>query len=221
MEVEERIIVPNGDCWVTARKLVNDSSKLPSKSEVYIDRKFKVSRKILEDKSEFFKLTFRKEFSNFKDATKPILEEVKRDILEVILEVLHNTVSAESLKRPIKDLWLIISLCDRYQIGHKVLTGWFIGWFRKNLGTPDNGRKVRAREDVYRAQRVHGTFPMAQDHSPRKALRALLFPCYAFGHANAFMEVTRLLVYGSKGHIYESNPSTEIHIRTPVRIVRK
>ena len=50
---------------------------------------------------------------------------------------------------------------------------------------------------------------------------ALLFPCYAFNSEEAFLEVTKHLVFTSEGHIYERNPTKKSHLSTPVRIVRK
>lgn len=168
-----------------------------------MDRNFKVTKAILTEKSQFFKALFAPRFADFKEATKPKLLEVPRDGVEVVLQGLHNPDFEGKLEMKIPQLWQIVSVCDKYQIDHKVLAPWFARWYKKNVPDLDN-----------RCLHLDG----CDYHCD---VGSLLFPCYAFDHSYAFKEVTKHLVYNSPRHIYERNPTLERHLSTPVRIVRK
>jgi hypothetical protein len=49
--------------------------------------------------------------------------------------------------------------------------------------------------------------------------RKLLYPCFEFGQAQGFVQVTRELVYGSKDHIEESNPAKYKTLHLPKNVI--
>lgn len=53
------------------------------------------------------------------------------------------------------------------------------------------------------------------------ALQELVYLCYELDHAEGFKIVTRRLVYESRGHIKESNPSEHPHLCLPERVMSK
>lgn len=201
--VHETVIEPNGDFWIIARDFEGHAQNLGDSVKGYVEEKFQVSQKRLEAKSNFFKAKFSHKFSDFKNATAPTLLETRRDALRVVLEVLHNSISPRSYETGLKDLWLMISICDEIQVDHKILATWFRDWYNKNVRNISKLHELFVNKDEF------------------WSASSLLFPCCAFGHKKAFMQVTRHLVYATAGPVREVNPTTQTHLKTPPRIVRK
>ena len=200
----ECIIARDGDCWVLARTLVMKDHGDEMTIETYDDHKFKVEKQILLEHSKFFKGLFKPHFANFKDASHPTLMDVDGDVLELVFKVLHDPKTTEGVDNIETDgLWLMISICDQYQINHRLMKSWFVAWYKEKVTSID---ECGCHSD---------------DSNTSCVARSLLFPCYAFDHAEAFHEVTKHLVYSSKGHVYERNPTDKRHLSTPIRIVRK
>ena len=202
--VKECIVAHDGDLWITARICNRNQTHEGKLSKYCTDAKFKVKKQVLADNSTFFKAMFRPHFAKMKESTSPIVRDISsRPAIDVVLRVLHGSESEIYFTVCVERLWYIISVCDRLQIDLKYLTKWFATWYKEN------------ESDLYKCgQHLHG-----MDGGCRA--RQLLFPCYALNHAAAFMQVTEHLVYTTPGHISEKNPTSERHLWTPVRIVRK
>ena len=204
----EHIIANHGDCWILARELIEINEGEDPVVATYDDHKFKVTKRVLTEKSKFFDGMFKSHFANFKDATNPTLMEVDINALEIVFMVLHNSKTQDGLdKIDIKGLWLMIAICDQYHINHKRMKPWFEKWYHENS------------EMLFSCARH--LFLSEDSEDEDCVASSLLFPSYAFDHPTAFLRVTKHLVYTSKGRISEKNPTDKRHLSTPIRIVRK
>ena len=194
-EVKEVIVAQDGDVWVTARELVRRGRNDNSLVKTYQDSRFKAAKKTLSDNSTYFKGQFGPHFAELKVANQPLLEKIHIKALEIVLQVLHKSESEIGIDASAYGVWHTISVCDRLQINHKSLAGWFKKWYKRNRARLFSHCNNHHDEDNDNCQ-----------------LRSMLFPCYAFDHAEGFSEVTKHLVYNSCGRVSEYNPTWERHL---------
>ena len=200
----EYIIAKDSNCWVAAEVPVKIEQGAEAAIEIYDVHKFQVRKRVLLENSKVFKQMLQSSFANFKDAGQPMLKDANAGILEVVLSALHDSGSSEGLEEiDTKSLWLTISLCNQYQINPKLMKTWFIGWYKKHISSID------------------GCSSHSDSSSTECMAGSLLFPCYAFGHDVAFHEVTKHLVYNSRGYIHENNPTDKKYLGVPIGIIRE
>ncbi|KAL2831453.1 hypothetical protein BDW59DRAFT_182118 [Aspergillus cavernicola] len=119
--------------------------------------------------------------------------------MNILFRSLHGTLDEITLDSiSIKTIWFLVMVCDKYDVGLKTgfLKAWFVKWYDA-------------------------------EHKKQKHLnncefeRTILFPCYYFDYATGFQEATIGLVYNSEGHISERNPTREVNLHLPPRIMQQ
>ncbi|GLA63777.1 hypothetical protein AtubIFM55763_010093 [Aspergillus tubingensis] len=101
------------------------------------------------------------------------LEEDNCTGMEVLLRSLHGTLDDMPLDSvTVAGTWHVIMSCDKYNVDQKSLSSWFKAWW-------EHESQKRINIDNY-----------------IRFSRELMYPCFVFGNAPAFMAVTRKLVYG-------------------------
>ncbi|GFN21588.1 PAN domain family protein [Aspergillus tubingensis] len=126
------------------------------------------------------------------------LEEDNCTGMEVLLRSLHGTLDDMPLDSvTVAGTWHVIMSCDKYNVDQKSLSSWFKAWW-------EHESQKRINIDNY-----------------IRFSRELMYPCFVFGNAPAFMAVTRKLVYGCVGHITEHNPTDISRMHLPPRIIQQ
>ncbi|RDW92732.1 uncharacterized protein DSM5745_00054 [Aspergillus mulundensis] len=126
--------------------------------------------------------------------------------MEILFHYLHDSlesVTADAVS--IETIYHLINMCDKYKVsGSEVfkvkaeeLKGWFVNWYNVAKGLPKNRYRSH---DFY---------------------RSMLFPCYAFDHAQGFLETSRFVIYNTVGHIEERNPTTLHRLHLPSRVIQQ
>jgi hypothetical protein len=110
------------------------------------------------------------------------------------LGVLHNKPEYEidSNPVPLETLWDIVQVTEKYHADRHSMSPWFKVWYEKNL------KALQEREYF--------------DNE-------LIYPCFAFNHAEGFAEHTRSLAYNSAGHIEERNPTELRYIHLKPKVI--
>lgn len=114
---------------------------------------------------------------------------------KIWLQILHDTVDADSYEVGIATVWNVLVIADKYELPPKreVAKGWFACWY-KRWGDPETV------DDCSEA----------------------LYPCHTFDHPRGFARATKLLAYENEGHIGEQMPldGQIYHLRLDNRITR-
>ena len=114
---------------------------------------------------------------------------------KIWLQILHDTVDANSYEVGIATVWNVLVIADKYELSPKgeAAKGWFAWWY-KRWGDPETV------DDCSEA----------------------LYPCHTFDHPRGFARATKLLAYENEGHICEQMPldGQIYHLRLDNRITR-
>ena len=117
--------------------------------------------------------------------------------MEIWLRFLHSTLETMACASiTVEVIWHLVMASDKYDIDRTKLKTWFASWFE--------------------SERPHGREELCNDFAART-----LFPCFAFDRAEGFQIVTRTLAYNWPHHIHEINPTSEIKMHLPSRVIRK
>jgi hypothetical protein len=149
---------------------------------------------------------------------KPFVEIGEKSLkaLEQWLWILHGKNDPYRVKMSVVDIWdavevstlhslalvltlwadVQLKLSRKYSIHVDMLCRWFSNW----LSVMD---------------------PLYLKRCSFDALQELVYLCYELDHAEGFKIITRRLVYESRGHIKESNPSEHPHLCLPERVMSK
>lgn len=130
--------------------------------------------------------------------------------MEIWFRAFHGVPMTEECHNgEIAVVWSIIRAGDLWGLKREGLTKWFRDWFKqwwdKNGKGKDLGKSTKRSTGI-----CGGT--LAQ---------MILYPCWAFDHAPGFAAATKWLVYNSKSHITEFNPTTHRDLHLPPRVIRK
>lgn len=113
--------------------------------------------------------------------------------METLLRVLHDVSVETTYNTPVQELWPLVLAAEKYDLDIMDFQKWFEGWYEAaNLNLSDVA-----------------------------VAATLLYPCYIFQHALGFASATRVLAYGSTGHITEKNPSKLYELHLPGRVIRE
>lgn len=114
---------------------------------------------------------------------------------KIWLQILHDTVDADSYEVGIATVWNMLVIADKSELSPKreAAKGWFACWY-KRWGDPETV------DDCSEA----------------------LYPCHTFDHPRGFARATKLLAYENEGHICEQMPldGQIYHLRLDNRITR-
>ena len=109
-----------------------------------------------------------------------------------------NETPQGGFKCELIEVWNALAIADKYDLDLKATNAkaWFAKWYEIN-------------------------YP--QHTTDFKECQILLFPCYAFEHAEAFLHTSKCLVYNGKAHILDRQPhrffARQLH--APQRVIRK
>lgn len=149
---------------------------------------FKTLRSALNRGSTFFAALFKGGQEG--QANGDMIEISDEDLVESLalwLNILHNSNSDTndrlntSYRIELPAIWDLLAAAKKYGIDTKCVeaTSWFATWWTANPVKPD-GKNYNFKD-----------------------FQVLLYPCYAFDHAEGFQMATRYLVYRSTGQIVE------------------
>lgn len=193
-------ISTNGDLNITVNEYkVSSSETSKSVKKLAGTAVFEVERSKLEkSESEPFRAMLGGRWSEV--TSKAItFEEDHIEAMKILFHSLHGTLEQVALDTvKMETVWCLILACDKYDIKFKTASwmDWFAKWYEMEAERDDDRKG-------YNFQRM------------------AMFPCYVFDYAEGFQKCTRLLVYGSKGHISEKNPTSELKLHMPPRIIRE
>ena len=115
---------------------------------------------------------------------------------KIWMQILHDTVDAESYEVGIATVWNVLVIADKYELSPKseAARGWFASWY-KRWGDPETV------DDCSEA----------------------LYPCHTFDHPRGFARATQLLAYENEGHIGEQMPlgGQVYHLRLELLCMRR
>jgi hypothetical protein len=151
----------------------------------------KVSRQTLTDNSQSMKAEFTGGRWVETYASTVDMEVDTVESIEVVLRVLHGTMTKILHEIPIKELWEVIQYCQYRQIEVSKLNDWFETWIEKK-----DYKKL-----------------------PYSEMVQLLYPCYVFDHAPAFATMTKKLAYEVSDHVTERNPTTYRHLHLDGNVI--
>lgn len=118
-------------------------------------------------------------------------------------------MTEECHKGDIAVVWSLVRAGDLWGLKREGLIKWFRDWFKQWWDKNGEGKDLGKSTDKSRGIRS-GT--LAQ---------MILYPCWAFDHAPGFAAATKWLVYNSKSHITEFNPTKHRDLHLPPRVIRK
>jgi hypothetical protein len=110
---------------------------------------------------------------------------------EVVLRYFHNTLTSESSDVTVADIYHVIHLCQKHNIDAKKLGAWFDSCWRR----------------------------LTLERHGERAFSMLMFPTFAFNHADAFSYVSKGLTMEGTHQIHEDNPTNISHLHCPREII--
>ncbi|CAG8090788.1 unnamed protein product, partial [Penicillium nalgiovense] len=142
---------------------------------------FHVDRSKLIENSDYFQRIFSSRWARTENH-KPTLRGDTIKGMEVMLGSIHGVdIKPESVS--VANVWYTIKACNKYLLDPKKLMNWFARWIKYI-----QEKRPKSWED--------------EDFN-----RQLLFPCHFFDHIKAFQDVSKRLVYTTRGHITEMAPT--------------
>ena len=151
--------------------------------------------------SKLFTVVTSGPFKKGKDDCNLVIHEISPKAVEIVLRIVHKADLGVTWDVRIGEMWYIVQFCDMYEIHLKNIVAWFAKWVLHN--------KSR--------YTLCGSSECTKDCSAQY----LLYPCFVFDQAKAFLHITRHLVYRSSWHIREGNPSGLWRFHMPHCVIRK
>ena len=167
------------------------------------DVTFQLSRGILTMSSSYFRKALQP--YAFKEGFESQLniEEDSTEAFEIWFRVIHEQPGSTNVD--LKVVWMVILIADKYDFAIDLMNPWFAQWYE--------------RQPIDRWLREWSPGAAYQDLT--KDPRCLLLPSWRFDNAEAFLKITRYLVYNCSFHVTEANPIGAWQLHMPSRIIRE
>lgn len=158
---------------------------------------FKVSRQALMRNSTKFEQLLDAEGLHPEGKQKTIdMKNNSSEAVEIWFRQFHGKITEETYKLKVEELRALIDCQREHAFKLEKLNDWFAKWMIVNGGE-------------------HFEVFNLDD------LRALMYPCQEFNHAEGFMYATMRLAYDTPGHVHEDVPPNYAHLHLEPRIIGK
>ena len=189
------------DFDLTLRVIEPDDTVFGDNKPIRLITDFEVKRELVsQQRFSGMLYTMLKPNGSYREAKSNTVELKHEDCraFEPFLREVHGDHNHEVGGIDLKTVWHVLYTADYLKSSIEPLKTWFHRWY----------------------QAEKRSMVMLDEEKRIESARQILFPAYAFHHAEAFMTATKYLVYNGNGHLTETTPLEQTRLHLPSIVIR-